>query len=123
VATAGFARRDVVTVDGRWWTITYKIHAIRPEGARATKVDFKSSITVWPPDNHGEKKAARVRDGSDAGRLTKEWRRRCQREIRQHGYRGRWQESPYGQFGDFWKTLTGARAVAAEVKLLDRLRL
>ena len=120
---AGFERRDVVTVDGTRWTIIYKIHAVRSQGARADKLDFKSSITVWPATTTGRRKPARVRDGSAAGRPTKEWRQKCQREIRQHGYRGRWEKSPAGQFGDFWKTLKDASAVATEVELLDQMRL
>jgi hypothetical protein len=122
-ANAGFERRDAVTVDGTRWTIIYKIHVVRSEGARADKLDFKSSITVWPATTAVRRRPARVPDESDAGRLSKEWRQKCQREIRQHGYRGGWEKSPAGQFGDFWKTLKDASSVATEVKLLDQMRL
>ena len=47
----------------------------------------------------------------------------CEREIRRHGYSGEWRKSPWGRFGDFWKRLKDAKAVADEAKRLDDLRL
>ncbi len=108
-ANAGFEKRTAVTVDGTPGLIIFKIHAVRSESARAGKVDFKSSITVWPVMKTGRRGPARVREGSTTWRLTKDWCQKYQREV--------------GRFGDFWKPLEDAGAVAREVKLLDRLRL
>jgi hypothetical protein len=122
-ANAGFERRNVVIADGAQWTVIYKIHGVRSERARAAKLELKSSITVWPARATGKGKPSRPGRGAVAGRPPDLWLERYGRVVRQHGYRGRWQESPVGRFGDFWKPLRDARAVAAEVKRLDRLRL
>jgi hypothetical protein len=88
-------------VDGAPWTICCKVHVIR--GVRVSHVMFRSSVTVWTPTTAGRRRA---------GRLAKEWRQQRQREIRGHGYRGRWRRSPCGPVGDFWKTLQDARAAS-----------
>ena len=121
-ANVGFERKVVVVVDGTRWMIIYKTHAVRSGGDRSNKHTFKSSITVWPAKTTGTGKRVRVPDGSDSRRL-KDWRQKYQQRIRRHGYRGQWQESPVGQFGDFWKTLKDAEAVAVEVELLNRMRI
>ena len=65
--------------------------------------------------------AARLRDGSD-GHLAAGWHQKYGRELRKHGYRGRWEKNPAGEFGNVWKTLKDVSALAAEVKRLDRMR-
>ena len=121
-ASAGFERRDVAIVDGTRWTIVCKIHVFLFHSARVDKLNFRASITVWPGTTTKSKRFARVRGVSNDGRTVTEWRRQIERKIRQQGYRGRWQRFPEGRFGDFWKTLSDARAVLAEVKRLDKLR-
>jgi len=46
----------------------------------------------------------------------------CLREPRRYGYHGNWLSSPYGRFGDFWKTLRDFSALARETRFLERLR-
>lgn len=103
-STAGFERRDTVRLEGAPWIVCYKLHAIR--STRVSAVELLASITIWPPT---------------PAATAPEWRLACQREIRLNGYRGRWRESPYGRFADFWKTLENAGAVPREVRRLDRL--
>lgn len=122
-ANAGFERREALAVDGKQWTVIYKLHVIRSEGDSAGKVDLKSSITLWPPTAPKRKVADGSKDGWDANLLKQHWYQTCQRQLRRYGYRGRWQPSPVGRFGDFWKTLRDAKTAAKELKLLDRVRL
>jgi len=112
-ANAAFERRDLAVVDGTQWTIICKIHAIRSPNVRMDKFKFRASITVWP--------GTTTKGASEAGLPGMRWRRQFGRKIRQQGYRGRWRRFPGGLFGDFWKTLTDASAVRAEVKRLDKL--
>src|SRR5262249_14660375 len=118
-ANASIERRDVAAVDGTRWTIFRKIHANRIKGARAEKLDFRASITIWPGATVKSTWLAR----SDDTPAVQGWRRQVERKVRRQGYRGGWRRSPWGPHGDFWKTLRNARAVRAEVKLLDNLRL
>jgi hypothetical protein len=122
-ANAAIERRDVVVVDGARWTMFRKIHANRIKGARSEKLDFRASITIWPGTTIKSAGLARFRGISKDTPTMQAWRRQLERKIRRQGYRGRWRRFPGGQFGDFWKTLSDARAVRAEVKLLDSLRL
>ena len=122
-ANASIERRDVAVVDGTRWTIFRKIHANRIRGDRADKLDFRASITIWPGTTIKSEGLARFRGISKDKPTLQAWRRQLQGKIRKQGYRGRWQRSPWGPHGDFWKTLKAARAVRAEVKLLDELGL
>jgi hypothetical protein len=114
----GFERREQVAAAGWQWTVVYKIHTLPAMTGPATH-EFKSSITVWPaapptrPRGHGLRDTEAVSG----------WRQHVQSRLRRHGYRGRWEKSPDGRFGDFWKSLPSAAAVAVEVKRLERLRL
>ena len=120
---AEIERRDVYIVDKTRCTIFRKIHAIRTQGPRVDKLDFRASITVWSGKTTKSEGFARFRGISNDGPTVKAWRRQIERKIRQQGYRGHWQQTRWGPFGVFWKTLKDARAVLAEVKLLDNLRL
>ena len=116
--SAGFERREQVTAAGAQWTVVYKIHALRRPGDGDDKLELLSSVTVWPAVT-----ARRPRVPAGRNETPSAWRRRVQSTLRRHGYRGRWQESPEGRFGDFWKSLPSAAAVAVEVKRLERLQL
>jgi len=122
-ASAGFERRDVLTVDGKQWTVIYKLHVIRPKADSTGKVDLKSSITLWPSKSSKRRVAGGSSDGWDADLLKQNWYQALQGQLRRYGYRGRWELSPVGRFGDFWKTLRDTKAAASELKLLDRVRL
>jgi hypothetical protein len=121
-ANAGFERRDIAVVNGRRWIIIRKVHANRIKGARLDKLDFRASITIWPGTTT-KRRLARVPGIAKDPPTVQAWRRQIERKIRRQRYRGHWQRSPWGPHGDFWKTLSDARAVGAEVKLLDKLRL
>ena len=116
--TAAFERQQHVTVSGSQWTIVYKIHALRLSAAHPERLEFRSSVTIW---SDGLRQRPRVPGGRERAAVS-QWRLWLQRELRRHGYRGRWETSPE-LFGTFWKTLPGAAAVPAEVKRLERLRL
>ena len=122
-ANVGFERRDVAVIDATRWIIIRKIHANRIKGARLEKLDFRASITIWHGSTIKSAGLARFRGISKDTPTVQAWRRQLERKVRRQGYRGRWQRSPWGPHGDFWKTLRDARAARAEVKLLDNLRL
>ena len=112
---AGIEVRRAVSVGRTKWTICYKVHVIP-----SRQPQYKASITLWPPA--GRKLASRRSAGWRADLLEIGWYKRAGRELRRHGYRGRWQWSPWGRFGDFWKALRDVDALAAEVHVLDHLR-
>jgi hypothetical protein len=66
--------------------------------------------------------ASRTQPGWHPELVKSDWYRACGRELRRHGYNGSWVWSPYGRFGDFWKTLQNFASLAREVRLLERLR-
>ena len=120
-ANAGFERLDVIVIDGSRWAIFRKVHVIRDQAVRMDKFDFRASITIWPGTTTRSKRLVRAPDISNDRPAVQGWRREVQRKIRRQGYRGHWARSPWGRFGDFWKTLKDARAVRAEVERLDKL--
>jgi hypothetical protein len=117
MARAGFHAERVVPVDGTPWRVSYTIHAV-PAGP--PRVEFTSSITLWPETPR--KRPGWKRGGWDAALRRKKWYQACGRQLGQHGYAGRWQASPWGRFGDFRKPLKDTAAVLAEVVRLERLR-
>ena len=108
--------RRVVSVDGKPWRVCYAIHAVP---ASRLRVEFRSSITLWP--ERLRKRPGWKRGGWSAALRKKAWYQGCEQQLDQHGYEGRWQASPWGRFGDFWKSLKDTAAVLAEVELLEQL--
>jgi hypothetical protein len=119
-ARAAFERRqDVMLEDGRW-TICYKIHAHRLHSDG--KPDIDASITLWPPSRRRSKTATR-NEGWNPQLLKKKWYESARRALARHGYKGSWDVSPYGRFGDFWKKgIKDTKAALAEVKVFDRVQ-
>jgi hypothetical protein len=112
MVAAGFVRATVVTVDGRRWTVSYRIDAYHVEKELSKPPKLRASISLWPPESPRGKTTARER----------KWMQACERQARGHGYDGEWRKSPWGwRFGDFWKDLKTPRAVVAEAKRLDGL--
>ncbi len=116
--SAGFERREPVTAAGAQWTVVYRIRTRRRPADGGDTLELMSSVTVWPVTT-----PRRPRASGALEQTVSAWRRRVQSTLRRRGYHGRWEESPEGRFGDFWKSLPNAAAVAVEVKRLERLRL
>jgi hypothetical protein len=115
VTSAAVEAKRVVSVGRTKWTACYKVHVIP-----SRRIQYKTSITLWPRTT--TTLASRRHPGWHPDLAKAKWYQACTRELRRHGYRGRWLWSPSGRFGDFWKTLGGADSLAREVRLLDRLR-
>jgi hypothetical protein len=115
-ARAGFVTERVVSVDGQPWRVICTIHAV-PAGPR--RVEFQSSVTLWPRTL--EKRPRWKRGGWNVALRKKKWYQACERRLGRHGYQGRWPASPWGRFGDFWKPLKDTAAVLAEVARLEQL--
>jgi len=104
-------------------TVNYGIHVVPPGGREGV---FRSSVTVWPKGrkrgsasqwNAGSKKPG----GWNAALVRLEWYQLCERELRRCGYRGTWRHSPWGRFGDFWKSHKDAASLLQETKRLEAL--
>ena len=111
-------RRRVERVGHTHFRMTCAIHATPL--LRGLNVEVKSSITLWPASRR-RLPAGWKRAGWNADLLKARWYQACQRELKRLGYDGKWQASPWGRFGDFWKDLDTPSAIAAEIKLLARL--
>lgn len=59
--------------------------------------------------------------GWDAALLRANWYRECARLVRRYGYHGKWRNSPWGRFGDFWKKHRDSRSLVAEPALFEVL--
>jgi hypothetical protein len=116
VARAGFETSRDIAVGDEPWRVCYAIHVI-PAGPRG--VELKSSITLWPAATR--KRPGWRRGGRSPTLRAKGWYETCRRRLGQHGYAGRWQASPWGRFGSFWKPLKDTAAVSAEIAALERL--
>src|SRR5262249_4180299 len=92
----------------------YKIHAV-PRGRG--RVGFAASITLWPALK-GTRGRARGAHGA-AGETR--WYRETRRQVRRYGYRGQWETSSTGRWGNFWKKLVDVNAAAAEARFLERV--
>jgi len=115
VVSVGVESRRVVSVRGTNWTVCYKVHVIP-----SRTIEYKASITMWPRAR--KTLASRTQPGWHPELVKSNWYKTCGRELRRHGYYGSWAWSPYGRFGDFWKTLRDFESLAREVRLLERLR-
>jgi hypothetical protein len=116
LASAGVEAQRILTVGKTKWTACYKVHVVPPRRA-----EYKASITLWPRVRR-RLVSQRRSGGWNAELLDQGWYDRSSRELPRHGYRGTWQWSPWGRFGDFWKTLTSMSDLAVEVRTLERLR-
>ena len=115
LASAGVEAQRIVTVGPTRWTVCYKVHVV-PLG----RGGHKASITLWP---RTRTRLTKGRSGGwDAELKQAGWYDRCARLLRSHGYRGTWETSPWGRFGDFWKTLKSMDALAKEARSMERLR-
>ena len=112
LASAGVETKQVVSVGPTKWTVCYALHVIP-----TPRTQYKASITLWP-------RAREKRHAHDwhPHLLKAGWYEACRQQLRQDGYRGSWARSPYGRFGDFWKSLSNFNALAREARLLQRLR-
>jgi hypothetical protein len=116
LASAGVEAQQRVTVGRAGWTVCYKIHVIPSRKPR-----YEASITLWPKARR--RLTSRDRSGGWNARLVRSgWYDRASDELRRHGYRGKWQWSPWGRFGDFWKSFKSIDALAVEARRLERLR-
>jgi hypothetical protein len=116
LTSAGVEAQRIFTVGKKKWTACYKVHVVLRRRA-----EHRASITLWPRVR--TRLASQRRSGGwNAQLLEQGWYDRLSRELRRHGYRGTWQWSPWGRFGDFWKTLESMSDLAAELRTLDRLR-
>ena len=111
----GLEARQLITVARTNWTVCYKVHAIP-----SRRTEYKSSITLWPRTK--KHLVSRAQLGWHAGLVKTNWYRTCRERLRRHGYHGRWRWSPWGRFGDFWKSLDDFNTLATEARVLDQLR-
>ena|SRR5215471_12019279 len=115
LASAGIEAQRTISVGHAKFTVCYKVHVIP---SRRTK--YKASITVWP---EARRRFTSTRQpGWHPDLLKSSWYQACARALRRHGYRGTWRWSPWGRFGDFWKSLSDSGSLAREAHKLERLR-
>ena len=116
LVSIGVEARRVVSVGRTKWTVCYKVHVIP-----ARRTEYKASITLWPRART-KKLTSRRAPGWHPDLVKGDWYQACGRELRRRGYQGSWPWSPWGRFGDFWKTLGDFNALAREARVLERLR-
>ena len=117
LASAGVESQRILTIGRTKWTACYGVHVV--PGRR--RPGYQASVTLWPRVRR--RLASQRRSGGwNAALLEQGWYDRSSRELRRHGYRGTWQWSPWGRFGDFRKTLKSMSDLAVEVRNVDRLR-
>jgi hypothetical protein len=108
VGASGFEARVPLAADGVGGTVVYKVHTV---GWGDRRMRFHASVTFWPrPLAKG-----RGPGGEPAAERQKRWQARCTRILRRSGYKGRWSRTPWGSMGDYWKHLSGLKALRAEV--------
>jgi hypothetical protein len=112
LASVGVEAKEVLSVGSTKWTVCYKLHVIP-----SRRTQYKASITLWP-----RTRGRRLLHEWHPHLRRDNWYQECRQQLRRYGYRGSWPPSPYGRFGDFWKTLTNFDALAREARLLQRLR-
>jgi hypothetical protein len=100
------------------WFITYKVHALRDHARGPYKPWLRSSISLWPSS-----RGKRDRQGWRPRLRKQKWYESCRRELARHGYHGDWLSSPWGRFGDYWRRLSDADDLTAELQRLDRMHL
>jgi hypothetical protein len=112
---AGYEFRRTVDVDGKRWTMCFKVHVLQEKhGVEREQVRFKSSISLWPPSlTKVQEKRLRQRG----------WYVANEELLSRAGYEGKWYASPDGTFGDFWKDLATLSEVRLEAKRLETMRI
>jgi hypothetical protein len=116
-SNAGYELRRSIRVHGSLWTACLKVHVVpAPDVSRRRRprIEFKSSVTLWPPRLSKQEKAELARKG---------WYEDVLRLLRQAGYGGRWMSSPSGKFGDFWKDLHDIQRIRKEAEWLEAFQL
>jgi len=108
VGATGFEARLRLRIGGRTGSIVYKLHTL---GWGERRMRYLASVTIWPSSR---------RTRTEETRASRAFRESCSRTLRRHGYRGKWQRSPWGRFGDFWKRLKDLRALHHEAAMLER---
>lgn len=87
---AAYSMSRTLEMSNQPWTCCASFHVI----GHARSCEVRASLTLWPK---GVLKPARKHRFNEYDRITA--------ELLKIGYAGRWQESPQGRFGDFWKHL------------------
>ena len=113
---ANFGTTRVFSVGRTQVTVAFALHVVPPGGG--SEGVFRSSVSAWPK--------ARRRGPSEYGTwnaelLRLEWYAECRRELGRYGYRGKWRPSPWGRFGDFWRSHPDEASLLAEVEALEAL--
>jgi hypothetical protein len=115
LANGGVETQRTISVGRAKLTVCYKVHVIP-----SRRPTYKASITVWPRARR--RFTSRLQLGWHPDLLRMGWYQASAREFRQHGYHGTWRWSPWGRFGDFWKSLKEPGSLAKEAHKLERLR-
>src|SRR5437879_2858818 len=105
--SAGLEARQLISVARTQWTVCYKIHVIP-----SNRTQYRASITLWPRATR--RLVSRAEPGWHADLAKSNWYRACRENLRRRGYQGRWLWSPWGRFGDFWKSLKDFNSLARE---------
>jgi hypothetical protein len=113
VGASGFEARVPLVAEGLGGTVVYKVHTV---GWGDRRMRFHASVTFWP------NRASQLRHpkGVTPAQHEKRWQASCTRLLRRSGYKGRWSRTPWGSMGDYWKHLSGMKALRTEVALHDR---
>jgi hypothetical protein len=115
LASAGIEAQRVISVGRAKLTVCYKVQVIS-----SGRTKYKASITVWPRARRRFTSAKQP--GWHPDLVKSSWYQACARALRRHGYHGTWRWSPWGRFGDFWKSLRDSRSLASEAHKLEGLR-
>lgn len=113
-ANAGYELWRMTDADGQSWSTCMKLHVLPGPPARKGALQFKTSITLWPPDmsRQQQKRLAKL-----------DWYDAIQQALASAGYSGKWSKSPFGIWGDFWKDVPNVAGVRKEAKRLEALEL
>lgn len=105
--------------------VAYDLHVVPPGGNEGA---FRSSVTVW---TKGRRRRVEGRTpwnvspskpgGWNSALLRLGWYQECEQLLRRYGYRGKWRHSPWGRFGDFWKSHEDPPSLLKEVELFETL--
>ena len=113
---AAFGTTSLLSVGRTQVTVQYLVHVVPPGGREGV---FRSSVTVWL-------KSRRQRSwrtgGWNKNLVNTGWYGAYQRLLARHGYRGKWRPSPWGRFGDFWKSINNGPSLVAEIATLESMQ-
>lgn len=98
VSGANYDLHRIVLVRDVRWQVTFGLHIL----ILRRNVAFKMSSALWPPDA-GERTQ---RISGESG-----WYRLSADRLRSIGFRGKWDDSPHGRWGEFWRTFPSVTAV------------